>query len=330
MTGGIGNVMNGQGFFEGALGSAISTVLFFEIGEAFGDVELFSVKHLKKIALHAIVGGAKSYLEGGKFGHGFASAGVTQGFAPAISHVDSYSLRIVSAAVLGGTASALSGGSFSNGAETAAFSRLFNDELHTEEDTDNASNEEQPSTQQESEQDKQSGNTEEPESLPYSPVPGVYQLKDGPFVSVVLNESGDLVNEDGTTAYSFDSSEGVLTNPRDTGVAESVCPSCYFIGGLAVRGIRSLFAFRGYGWFGSNGLRIGQYRIDAFYSNARSSGGSVFSIKGPYSRIRLDYGEIHKTSTLKWHVTIRFQVGPWKFGSTAQRKPYPPFKKFKK
>jgi hypothetical protein len=39
-------------------------------------------------------------------------------------------LRIAASAAVGGTASALSGGKFANGAMTAAFARMFNDEMH--------------------------------------------------------------------------------------------------------------------------------------------------------------------------------------------------------
>ena len=69
-----------------------------------------------------------SVLQGGKFGHGFLSAGVTQAFAPAIDGIGGNSnsagyfsagnraSRIFVASVVGGTASQLSGGKFANGA----------------------------------------------------------------------------------------------------------------------------------------------------------------------------------------------------------------------
>ena len=48
-------------------------------GEFFGTdlTGAFAAKTLS----HGIVGGVMSVLQGGKFGHGFASAGVTQAFA---------------------------------------------------------------------------------------------------------------------------------------------------------------------------------------------------------------------------------------------------------
>ena len=71
-------------------------------------------------------------LQGGKFGHGFASAGLTQAFSGAIDGIDEgtpfSSKRILAAAAVGGTASKATGGKFANGALTGAFSRAFNDE----------------------------------------------------------------------------------------------------------------------------------------------------------------------------------------------------------
>ena len=87
-----------------------------------------------KVLAHGLVGGAGSVLRGGKFGHGFASAGLTQSFASKIGGIASrarFSVgRIAAAAIVGGTASRLSGGKFANGATTGAFSRLFDDEAH--------------------------------------------------------------------------------------------------------------------------------------------------------------------------------------------------------
>ena len=76
-----------------------------------------------------------SELQGGKFGHGFASAAVTQLMSPVISQVndtdtDFNAGRVAVAALVGGTTSAITGGKFANGALTAAFSRAYNDESH--------------------------------------------------------------------------------------------------------------------------------------------------------------------------------------------------------
>jgi hypothetical protein len=60
---------------------------------------------------------------------------MAQAFSPMIDGIDPgnngvSAERITAAAAVGGTASALSGGKFANGALAAAFSRLFNGELH--------------------------------------------------------------------------------------------------------------------------------------------------------------------------------------------------------
>lgn len=78
-----------------------------------------------------------SKLNGGRFAHGFISAGTTQAFAKTIGGIGdgerSFGItaaRVTSAAIVGGAASELSGGKFANGAVTGAFSRAFNDQLH--------------------------------------------------------------------------------------------------------------------------------------------------------------------------------------------------------
>ena len=75
-------------------------------------------------------------LGGGRFAHGFASAGTTQAFAKTIGGIGNgersfgiTAARVTSAAIVGGAASEISGGKFANGAVTGAFSRAFNDEL---------------------------------------------------------------------------------------------------------------------------------------------------------------------------------------------------------
>ncbi|PHS31707.1 MAG: hypothetical protein COA95_06085 [Methylophaga sp.] len=86
-----------------------------------------------KVAAHGVVGGLSSKLNGGKFAHGFLSAGTTQAFAGKIGGIDADNAgfsaqRTIAAAAVGGASSALGGGKFANGALTGAFSRAFNDE----------------------------------------------------------------------------------------------------------------------------------------------------------------------------------------------------------
>ena len=77
-----------------------------------------------------------SELQGGKFGHGFVSAGLTK--AINVNNIFGTSanlrgVRIAAAAVIGGTISKVTGGKFSNGAITAAFAQAFNGEAEAKE-----------------------------------------------------------------------------------------------------------------------------------------------------------------------------------------------------
>lgn len=134
------------GSLEGGLWGAFSAGLFNAIGSSFQGIAgdpgtgfagtgLTSTQFAGKVLSHATAGGVMSVMQGGKFGHGFASAGITQAFAPGIDGIDrantGYSAaRVIAAAMVGGTASVASGGKFANGAITGAFSRAFNDESH--------------------------------------------------------------------------------------------------------------------------------------------------------------------------------------------------------
>ena len=86
------------------------------------------------IGAHALAGGVVSVLQGGKFGHGFISAGLTKGLD--VAGLTDFggdgggwiAARTAVAATVGGTISAAVGGKFANGARTAAFAHLFNAE----------------------------------------------------------------------------------------------------------------------------------------------------------------------------------------------------------
>ncbi|KAB8189476.1 hypothetical protein FKV24_009355 [Lysobacter maris] len=149
----IGAVAGGvsTGTWQGALYGAFSAAVFYGVGTYFENAQWAQATEWEnafgsglswggygaKVMAHGATGGVMAKLQGGRFGHGFASAGVTQAFAPAIDLIGggapSYAgVRVAAAAVLGGTAAKLSGGKFANGAVTAAFSRAFNDEVHQE------------------------------------------------------------------------------------------------------------------------------------------------------------------------------------------------------
>lgn len=100
--------------------------------KSFGGNLLTNVQVAQKIASHAAFGGISAYLSGGKFGHGFVSAGITKGaggiFLPSGGNLSSVEIvkGAVVSAVIGGTTSAISGGKFANGAQTGTFQYLFN------------------------------------------------------------------------------------------------------------------------------------------------------------------------------------------------------------
>jgi hypothetical protein len=133
------------GTWQGALWGTFSAAAFYGVGSYFEGAKwaqatdnsnifgsgLNAAGYGTKVLEHGVTGGVTSKLQGGKFGHGFASASVTQAFAPGIDRIgggasNHAGLRVAAAAVLGGTASKLSGGKFANGALTAAMSYAFN------------------------------------------------------------------------------------------------------------------------------------------------------------------------------------------------------------
>lgn len=127
-----GFIGSGGNFKAGVIGALAGGALG-GIGFNFRDVAPYSTGHFQKIALHGAVGGAANAANGGKFGRGFASAGIAQAAAPGIDEIPGASpslARTAAAAVVGGTTSELTGGKFANGAITGAYSRLF-DEIST-------------------------------------------------------------------------------------------------------------------------------------------------------------------------------------------------------
>ncbi|MGB0564818.1 MAG: RHS repeat-associated core domain-containing protein [Spirulinaceae cyanobacterium] len=139
----VGGIATGS--VEGALVGAFSAGVFHGIGAGFENLpadhplngrfmgtNFNPPGHALKSTAHGLTGGVVSKVQGGKFIHGFSSAGVTQFFSGGIDHIDGNTdwspYRVAVASVLGGAVSEISGGKFANGAVTAAFSRAFNDE----------------------------------------------------------------------------------------------------------------------------------------------------------------------------------------------------------
>jgi hypothetical protein len=121
------------GSLKGALVGAFSGATFHQIGGAFteGAGGFLEAGGLGHIGTHAVTGGVISVLSGGKFGHGFLSAGLTKAInvnRMIGTAAKDAGLRIVSAATIGGTISKITGGTFANGATTAAFAQALNGE----------------------------------------------------------------------------------------------------------------------------------------------------------------------------------------------------------
>ena len=139
------------GTLEGTLWGAFSAVTFYGIGQKFGGSlgegmgvmgSGYSKAGLARAtAAHGVAGGTLSKLQGGRFGHGLASAGITKIASPAIEFAandDSFAEASM-ATIAGGSISSISGGKFANGAVTAAMAYAFNSLAHhrrapTEED----------------------------------------------------------------------------------------------------------------------------------------------------------------------------------------------------
>jgi RHS repeat-associated protein len=137
-----------SGSLKGALMGGFSAGMFHGIGDVFADVakasekgagllaeagKLNSLGVAAKIGAHAAAGGVMSVLQGGKFGHGFVSAGIVEGVGPKALAMagDNKAAQIIGAAVIGGTASKLAGGKFANGAASGAFQWAFNQLSHS-------------------------------------------------------------------------------------------------------------------------------------------------------------------------------------------------------
>jgi RHS repeat-associated protein len=114
------------------------------IAKGLGDLnragQFFSWGHGGQTLGHALLGGAVSEIQGGDFESGALVGAINGGFGPAIDKIGGGAMdfehvaeRVAVAAVLGGTAAELGGGKFANGAVTAAFLRLYNEELHLKE-----------------------------------------------------------------------------------------------------------------------------------------------------------------------------------------------------
>jgi|GEM_PF-3399069 len=117
------------GNLKGAVLGGIEAGLDFGIGQAvpYADTAAQAGNPVGNIAAHAALGGVMSVLRGGKFGHGFVSAGLSAQINPNLPNVGP-TLGTIRAAIIGGSISRLTGGKFANGAITSAFEFAFNQE----------------------------------------------------------------------------------------------------------------------------------------------------------------------------------------------------------
>jgi hypothetical protein len=135
VLGGAASGAVAAGSVEGALWGAFAGGVFFGIGQQFagtaGDGGVFGTSYTgpelaKASVAHGIAGGTIAELQGGKFGHGFLSAGISKAATPAAMSVSKdVFAQGAAVAIVGGTTSRISGGKFANGAVTAAMGFAF-------------------------------------------------------------------------------------------------------------------------------------------------------------------------------------------------------------
>jgi RHS repeat-associated protein len=119
------------GTLKEALKGAIQATVTYGIGHGTGGFkgEGWVKPGMQRAIAHGIVGGISAELDGGKFGHGFASSVLTSGadklFNGGIK--GNSGARVVANAIIAGTISQATGGKFANGAMSASFRLAFNE-----------------------------------------------------------------------------------------------------------------------------------------------------------------------------------------------------------
>ena len=132
----------------GSLGGALRAGLFAYVGTGVGALGNFG--GFAGFVASGIAGGALSVLQGGKFGHGFVSAGLGASLGGLGGRVGNPFGQVLVSAVIGGTISKVTGGKFINGAGSAAFAAALradwggeqhagerNDQITEDRDSDN-------------------------------------------------------------------------------------------------------------------------------------------------------------------------------------------------
>jgi RHS repeat-associated protein len=129
MAGGFAAGAVQTGTLRGATTGAFSAVVSFGIGNAYLGKQMNAALTAQRALAHAAAGGFTEAINGGNFGHGFVSVGMSVTFEPMID-TGSKAADATLHAMVGGTASELSGGKFANGAMTALVSYAFNQMAH--------------------------------------------------------------------------------------------------------------------------------------------------------------------------------------------------------
>jgi RHS repeat-associated protein len=132
MAGGFASGALASGNLRGAVTGAFAAAVSLGIGDAFArppGVELTATEQAQRVLAHAAAGGFVEAINGGNFGHGFVSAGLSVSLEPTIDTGSKLGDGFLHA-MLGGTASELSGGKFANGALAAVFAYAFNQMNH--------------------------------------------------------------------------------------------------------------------------------------------------------------------------------------------------------
>jgi RHS repeat-associated protein len=129
VAGGVAAGGIASGNLKGAVKGGIIAAVTFGIGHGgAGGASPFGSSG--KMFAHSVVSGISAEVDGGQFGHGFASAFLSESFGKGnIFQSDKIGVAVVSNALLQGTISEATGGKFANGALSAAFRVAFNQAL---------------------------------------------------------------------------------------------------------------------------------------------------------------------------------------------------------
>lgn len=126
ITGAAGGYI-ATGTLRGAMMGALSGAVFGAIGGkihgAEGTANAWSTA--EQMLAHASAGGVLSVVQGGKFGHGFITAGMMKGIGKI--QTSTSLARATIQAIAGGTISKITGGKFANGAVTAVIQFVVNE-----------------------------------------------------------------------------------------------------------------------------------------------------------------------------------------------------------